>query len=443
MLEQNVSKICRTVMNFFNKTVDQVDKTVKFVKRESKLSAQLFAKVLIMGCLSDPTISLERLCKLLKESGIKITKQGLHQRFQPVATQLMRTLFTESLKQFKTEKQKILHLLKPFTSVKIQDSSVIALPENLKEVFKGYGGGRASEAGMKLQVMFDYIEGQVNDVTLTEGCRSDQGFDGYIEQLEEGVLYLQDLGYFKLEYFEKAREKAAYFISRYSYPTTLLNEEDEVVDLLKELRKADSFFTKKVKLGKKEKIEVRLVAFRLSDEDVAKRIRKIKEKAQKRGKGSTQATLELAKWSIYITNVAETMLKDEQVHVVYSMRWQIELLFKLCKSEAGLDKVRGKKTDRIVCELYAKLICVVALLYVCFPIRWQANQELSFYKAYKVLKLRALDFFKALQSPYRLLAFIKVFLSDIKDFALKDKYRQKKRLTYQKIMDAADQGSLI
>ena len=61
----------------------------------------------------------------------------------------------------------------------------------------------------------------------------------------------------------------------------------------------------------------------------------------------------------------------------------------------------------------------------------------------RVLKLRATDFFKALRSLYRLLAFIKVFLSDIKDFALKDKYRQKKRLTYQKIMDAADQGILI
>jgi hypothetical protein len=442
MQGKNISKICSAVMNFFNKTVVEVDKTVKFVKRKSKLGASLFAEVLIAGCLSDPTISLERLCRLIKERGVKITKQGLYKRFNAEATLLMENLFRESLKKFKTEKKDVLELLKPFSSVKILDSTGVELPSYLKNVFKGYGGS-ASEAGLKLQVLFDYAEGQVNAVTITEGCRSDQGFDGYLNGIEKGSLYLQDLGYFKLRFFEQSRDKKAYFVSRYSFPTTILNEENESIDLLKELRKADSFFAKKVWLGKKERIEVRLIAFRLTDEQAEKRVRKIKEKAQKRGKSSTQETLELAKWSIYITNVPEDVLNDEQIHLVYSLRWQIELLFKLCKSEAGIDKVSGKKYDRILCELYAKLICVVTLLYLCFPIRWQENQELSLYKAYKALKLRAGDFFKSLVSSYRLIGFIKMFLSDLTDFSLKDKYRKKRRLAYQKVMDAVHQEVLV
>jgi len=442
MQGKKLSKICGTVMCFFSKTVAKVDKAVKFVKRKSKLGAQLFAEVLIAGCLSDPTISLERLCKLIKERGVKITKQGLYKRFNPEATLLMKNLFIESLEQFKTGKNDVLELLKPFSSVKMLDSTGVELPSHLKNVFKGYGGD-ASEAGLKLQVLFDYIEGQVDEVTITEGCRSDQGFDGHLNHIEKGALYLQDLGYFKLKFFEKVRDKEAYFISRYSFPTTILNEENEAIDLLKELRKADSFFTKKVWLGKKEKIEVRLIAFRLTDEEIEKRIRKIKEKAQKRGKSSTQETLELAKWSIYITNVPEDVLNDEQVHLVYSLRWQIELLFKLCKSEAGIDKVSGKKSDRILCELYSKLICVVTLLYLCFPIRWQENQELSLYKAYKALKLKAADFFKSLTSPYRFKEFIKTFLSDLIDFSLKDKHRKKRRLAYQKVMDTVGQEVLV
>ena len=114
-----------------------------------------------------------------------------------------------------------------------------------------------------------------------------------------------------------------------SLPTTILNKDDKPIDLLKELRNADTFFTQEVWLGKKEKIGVRMIAFRLCDEEVEKRIRKIKEKARSRGKASTQETLELAKWPIYITNVSVDGLNDEQVHLVYSLRWQIELLFKL------------------------------------------------------------------------------------------------------------------
>ena len=442
MQGKNLSEICSTVMNFFNKRVKELDKTVKFVKRKSKLGAQVFAEVLISGCLSDPTISLERLCKLIKERGIKISKQGLHQRFNREASTLMENLFIDSLQQFQTEKRVMIDLLKPFSTVQLRDSSGISLPASLKNLYKGCGGS-ASEAGLKIQVLYDYVQGQVDEVTMTEGCRSDQGFEGHLNKIEKGTLYLQDLGYFKLKTFVTIQANEAYFISRYLYPSKLLDKNDEALDLLGELRKAEFYFAKKVRLSEKEKIEIRLIAHRLPDKEVQARIRKLKRSLEKKGKMPTQATLELAHWSLYITNVPDTMLKDEQIHWVYSLRWQIELFFKLCKSEAGIDKVSGKRSDRIVCEIYAKLICVVTLLYVCFPIRWHENQELSFYKAYKALKLRACDFFKALKSSYRLMEFIKTFLSDLEDFSLKDKYRKKRRLTYQKLMDTTGQEVLV
>jgi len=115
------------------------------------------------------------------------------------------------------------------------------------------------------------------------------------------------------------------------------------LDLLNELKSAGPLFEKKVGLGKKGNREVRLIAFRLSDEEVGKRSRKLKEKAQKKGKIPTQETLELNKWSIYITNVPGSWLSAEQVHLIYTLRWQIELFFKVCKSEAGIDKISSKK----------------------------------------------------------------------------------------------------
>ena len=92
MQGKNLSKICNTVISFFDKTINKLDSSIKFVKRKSKVNAKLFAEILIGGCLLDPTISLDRLCKLAKQRNVKISKQGLHQRFNSEATVLMARL---------------------------------------------------------------------------------------------------------------------------------------------------------------------------------------------------------------------------------------------------------------------------------------------------------------------------------------------------------------
>lgn len=435
MQEESISKISKEVVIFFKQLISEIDKNTKFVKRKSKLTAQGFAKTLIVGCLSACKISLESQCRLLKKNDVKISKQGLHQRFNVSATELMQQLFIKSLEKFRIKFTNVPELLKSFTEVKIQDSTAISLPETFKNAFRGCGGA-ASESGLKIQLLLDYIEGQISEATFTEGCRSDQGFDSHLDVITKGALYLQDLGYFKLRSFKKIIDNGAYFISRYLYPTSVLNEDGVAINLSWELKKAGGFFDKEVWLGIRDKVKVRLIANRLPEEAVAKRICKIKRDARRQGKTPSKEVLEYAKWSIYVMNVTKDMLSDKQIYLVYSLRWQIELFFKLCKSQAGIDKISGKKADRVLCEIYAKLICVGSLLYICSPIKWQGSCELSFYKAYSALRLMAMEFFLALRSCYRLTIFIKNLLSDLKDFALKDRCRVKRRLTYQEILDA-------
>lgn len=435
----NVSEICRTVMNFFDSTVEKADKKVGFVKRKSKLTSKLFVKTLVLSCFADREVSLERICLMLKQSDLKISKQGLHQRFNDESVALLQTLFQESLVQFRTEKSTVIELLQPFSSIRITDSTGISLPSHLKLRYKGYGGA-SSEAGLKLQTTLDYLEGQIKEIKVTEGCRSDQGFDEHLNGVQRGALYLQDQGYFKLSSFAKINGSGGYFISRYLYSTHLFDENAHQINLQEELKKAGDLFEKTVWIGQKEKIKVRIIATRFSGDEVDKRIRKIKRNNQKRGTLPSQGILKMAEWSIYITNIDESLLHHGQVHLIYSLRWQIELFFKLCKSESGIDKVSGRNTNRILCELYAKLICVVKLLYFCFPIRWQADQnEISFRKAYHALRLRGVEFLHSLKSRYRLMKFLKFFFEDLIEFAIKDKKRNKRRTTYQKIMDSTQQ----
>lgn len=439
---RNLSNICAPVINFFKKTVKDVSESVKFVKRESKLNAQLFCEMLITSCLCDDEVSLERMCGMLKERGTKITKQGLHQRFNEEAKRLMQNLFERSLDQFKTEKSDLIELLKSFSGVNITDSTGISLPANLKNLYKGHGGV-SSEAGIKLQLMFDYLNGQVSKMTMTEGCRSDQGFTKYFEDIEKGALYLQDLGYFKLSSFAKIHQHGAYFVSRHLYSATLFDEQNQKIDLYEYLNQSGLFFERDVILGEKEKVPVRLIAFRLPADLLESRIRKIRRAFQRKGKTPSAEVLKFASWSIYITNVSKEIFSAEQVYLVYTVRWQIELFFKLCKGQVGINKIRGRSQNRVICEIYAKLICVVQFLYLCYPLRWDENQEISFEKAYKCLKMKGHDFFIALKSAYRLVKFIGQFISDIVDFGLKDKHRKKRKSTYSVLMDSKSVGAVI
>lgn len=442
MQGSNVSKICARVINFFSKKVDEINEKVQFSKRESKLNAQSFSEMLITGCLSDDEISLERMCAMLKEREICITKQGLHERFNDEAKLLMENLFEVSLDQFKNEKSDLIELLKPFSAVKITDSTGISLPGNLKNLYRGHGGV-SSEAGLKIQLMFDYLYGQVSQVTLTEGRRSDQGFTQYFQDVEKGALYLHDLGYYKIDSFAKIHQNGGYFISRHLYSTTLLDKKNRKIDLYKCLDKSGLFFEKELFLGEKEKVPVRLIAFRLPDALLEIRIRKLRREFQRKGKTPSAEVLKFAAWSIYITNVSKSLLTAEQVYLIYKIRWQIELFFKLCKGGAGINKVRGRSENRVICEIYAKLICIIQFLHFCFPLHWDEENEISFDKAYKSFKMKGLVFFNALKSRYRLFKFIGQFISDIADFGLKDKHRKKRKSTYKVLMDSKAVGAVV
>lgn len=443
MQGKTISKVGNTVINLFSSVADKISGQVNFIRRKdkAKLTAKTFFKVLILGCLSKTTTSLEEMCLLFKEEKVKISKQGLHQRFNTQAANLMKRLFEESITRFKTEQNAVIDLLKPFSGVKILDSSTIALPPHMKKLYCGCGGS-GPEAALKLQAMFDYVKGHLDDITLTDARKNDQGFKGHLDQIEKEALYLQDLGYFDIESFIKLQKGGAYYISRHFNQTALFDKHGQRVDLISFMQESSSFFTKEIWIGRKDKIPVRMIGYLLPDSDAEKRVWRIKENARRHGKTPKQETLNLAKWSICITNVPIEILKDEQVYLLYSLRWQIELFFKLCKQEAGIDKIKSKKTNRVLCEIYARLICVTMLLYICSPVRWQKENEISFSKAYNCMRKNMPKFFEALGSIYRLQIFLKKFLGDLQEFGMKD-IKRKKPATHQRLMGATGQEMLV
>ncbi|MEZ4420959.1 MAG: transposase [Nitrospirales bacterium] len=133
-----------------------------------------------------------------------------------------------------------------------------------------------------------------------------------------------------------------------------------------------------------------------------------------------------------ITNVPEPWVPLDMVRALYTLRWQIELLFKQFKSILRVHQSATGNVHRLRCELYGKLIAAVwvqRLHAVANTARWTtARQEISLAKLYKRLQERA---FLLSQLVMRSEAQAMAYLSQELETLLKHcrKHRQRSRMT--------------
>jgi len=326
-------------------------------------------------------------------------------------------------------------VLKLFHSVKLLDSSYINLPENMRDQYRGYGSSYqnrpcSTQGGLKIQLVYDYLNQIISRLDFKEGVRSDQGYKDYLEDISSGDLLIADLGYFAPNSFKIIDERKAYFLSRYKADTNLYEPDtNEKIDLLA-LLKNQEFMAKEFLLGSQPKLKVSVVCQKLTQEQAAYRRRKANKLAKSRGYTSSRRNQHLLDWAIFITNIPSSYVAAEDLSKLYRLRWQVELLFKLYKSYGGIDKFYSKKPYRVLCQIYAKIIAMAMFHSLANCLCLQQGKEFSPMKAFDYLKLRGLEIFLALRADAHNLG---VLLGNIMDswsrFCLKDRYRKKRPST--------------
>jgi len=332
----DISTLAPKIQTFFNQTANQVARATGFVERASKLTGALFLQTLTFGFLNDPEASLASLVETSHDLDVTITKQGLQTRIID-AVPFLKEMFQQGLSLFRNTLPLDLKLLQQFTAIFITDSSTVALPDVLKDEFPGCGGD-GPDAAVKIQLTFEFLRGAIAGMTFQSGRSPDQTYTGDLQSILPGSLYLTDLGYFGLARFRAIDEQKAYFLSRFDTKTALFDATTGApIDLLASLRaRSESQFEQQVLVGSQERLRCRMVVVRVPQEVADQRRRRAYETARRKGRTPSAQHLELMNWSIFITNVPVTMLTLQQVVLLYSLRWQIELLFKLCKSECAL-----------------------------------------------------------------------------------------------------------
>ena len=383
------------------------------------------------------------LAALVNAARMSMTREGLHLRFNSCAVSFMQRCVEFILKQKVNSMVAInSHLLNRFKSIKIFDSTSWDINPLLSTVFPGCGGN-ASNANCKIQLCYEYLSASLTFFDITSGNKPDSGYTAQVpKHINAGELLLADLGYFSTKSFNRIVKNSAYFLSRFFVTTTMYDAKTKKrIDLKHILKKAvNNAYELDVVLGAEEKNQVRcrLICLRVSDEIAQIRRRKLRRNAAKKKKNVTEERMYMAGWTLLVTNIPNEWLPAEKVRDLYSLRWQIELLFKQLKSVLCIQKTSTTKEDRFRCEVLGKLIVAILIHRIHSQINcdyWNnKQQEISMDKLYKRIKERAFLFSEMLIiSLSKAISYLKTELERV----LKDciKISQKSRLTTLQKLD--------
>lgn len=405
----------------------------KFVKRRSKMTGEKFVQTLVLGSLERPDASLNDLIKVSADLGVAITVPGLDQRINEEAVNMMQELLQATVEHCRGLDQGEQGVFGAFQAVHILDSTQFSLPDELQSLFQGHGG-KGSVAGAKLQLSYEYLSGELSAVELVDGRQPDQKCRLHCQLAAPGSLHLFDLGYYDQNVFAALDRQGAYFVSRL-HPTAALywqKQDTSGFDLVAFLRSlAGVQYEFQAIIGSRVKQEVRVLVQRLPPEQVAKRRRQAKKRRRKQGKSASSRLLALQGWQLFITNIPPQQLSFPQVLLAYRVRWQIELIFKLWKSQAKLASIGKWRQERVLCQLYARLIAVLLFHRLTAPLRFSSHFELSHPKAFRLVQRHTLTLIRAIADGWRTLPSVFARLeNDFMRFASKDR-RTKSPSTYQ------------
>ena len=385
----SIAEVAEAVENVLTVTASTLARPSGFVQRASKLSGSLFAKTLVLGWLENSNASLSELCQVTAELGVSLSPQGLEARFDKGAVAFFEQLLGAAVTKLLAADRVAIPILWRFSAVILEDSTVIGLPDALVEYWQGTGERTGhNQAALKLQVRLDFLTGCLFGPLLQDGRAQDKTSPLKDRALPEGSLHLADLGFFVLEQLKAESAATVYWLRRLPVSVVVFDVSTDQVSTdqdgvrwelwrLLEAKRAQGAdrLDLLVRLGLEAQLDARLLAVRVPKEVADERRRKLHVEARHKGQTVSQARLKLCDWTVLVTNCPVELLSLDEALVLARVRWQIELLFKLWKSEGLRDWSSSAKPLRILCEVYAKLLGLLLQHWLLLLSCWQRPEK--------------------------------------------------------------------
>jgi hypothetical protein len=383
----NITQVAEAIEKILGKEVEEKARESKFIQRKVMVSGKGFVQSLVMAFGTNKAASYSEISACASSMGMPMTAQGMEQRFSAGSAQFLKSVleYAISIKLEGIEEQNVA-MLKRFKTIHIRDSSIITLPETLKSIWKGVGGTKGETAALKLQVSWEQCHGALDGIALQDGFCQDRTSPYQAMELVEGELHIADLGFFSLEKLAQDHQKGVLWLTRLKFKTLLWDEQARALDLLPFLNfQNQNQLDIQVYVGGKQQVSCRLLASRVPQEVADQRRQRIKEAYRKKGRQPSAKLLQLAQWTLVLTNVPQENLSIKEALVLLKVRWQIELLFKLWKSFLNLDQWTSRNPWRILTEIYAKLLTAIFFHWTLLFDFWKYPDR-SLVKAFKIFQ---------------------------------------------------------
>lgn len=157
-----------------------------------------------------------------------------------------------------------------------------------------------------------------------------------------------------------------------------------------QLQSGETYEILEIYIGMYQKLPARLILYKLTETQMKRRQKDLASKEHKKQITYKEGSKRLSAINFYITNIPSEYPSKEQVYDFYSLRWQIELIFKIWKSFFRIHHYNSIKLERLEFHLYGQLISILLCSSTLFQrsqlLHIKKKRELSEYKAIYIIK---------------------------------------------------------
>jgi len=251
------------------KRANELAKQTGCIVRQRKFKGADLLQTLVFGWQQHPEASLEQLASTAQLRRVAVTDTAVHKRFTPQCGRFLHAVLEELTTAVVQAAHDVpIKLLRRFSAVILEDSSSVALPDELAEIWRGCGGNQGhTAAAVKLHVRWELKRGQVWGPKLTHGRTSDHQSPFKDEVVQPGSLSITDLGYFDLCQIARRRRGGGYSLTRLHAGTALFTPQGKPLNLRTVLpQRVGQLKELPVLVGARERLPIRLLLVRVRRE---------------------------------------------------------------------------------------------------------------------------------------------------------------------------------
>ena len=315
-----VGKVAATIQNVLGPEAEELGRATGVIQRRRKFTAVSLLRMLVLTLLRKPDAKATDFQSTAAQLGLDVTSTAVENRFTPQLVGFLRAALERTVLRVLAASPQSVDLLNKFTSVRIGDSSTIALPDELADQFPGCGGIlRAGPAAMKIHLLWDFLTGSILQLRITPGAPATLPTRSPRRSPRPGRCRCSTWATSVWIGSRTSLRAGAFWISRLQHGTSVFDAQGQPLALLQYLRQQTGSgpIDVSVLLGVSHRLPCRLIALRVPQEVADRRRQKAYVKAQKHGRVPSREYLEWQDWTIFVTNCEPELLTWEAVVVLY------------------------------------------------------------------------------------------------------------------------------